>query len=142
MQQEPLDQPVAAPAPLLTATELGALADAWWAAKTKRLAADKVANLLKTEEARLDASIIDQMLRQQISSIGGATVIVSLPTPTMEPAVKDWPAFWEFMKQQDDMSLLSRHLGRAAIKERWAAGQEIPGIAQFPVYKLSKTGVK
>jgi len=130
------------PAKLLSATELGVLCDQHVAVKTKRLAADKVAKELKTEESVIEASIIDQMLRQKITSIGGKTVIYALPTPTNEPTVANWQVFWEFIKQTDDISLFEKRPGRAAIKERWALGEEIPGVIAFPVYRLSKSGVK
>ncbi len=126
----------------LNATELGKLCDEHFAVKTKRLAADKVAKELKTTESSLEATIIEQMLRQQISSIGGKAVIYGLPTPTQEPTVNDWQAFWAFIKQTDDISLFEKRPGRAAIKERWAAGETIPGVVPFTVYKLTKTGVK
>ncbi len=126
----------------LSATELAEKADKHWDVKTRRLAADKVSAALKTEESALEAEIILQMQKQQITSIGGKTVIYGLPKPTMEPVVADWKPFWEFIKLTDDISLFEKRPGRAAIKERWGLGQEIPGVIQFPVYKLSKTGVK
>lgn len=126
----------------LSAQELGALADEFWATKTKRLAADKVAKELKTAESVLEARLIEQMLRAQISSIGGKTVVLGLPTPTQEPVVTDWAEFWQFIKDQDDISLFEKRPGRAAIKERWESGETIPGVGKFPVYKLSKSGVK
>lgn len=126
----------------LSATELAEKADKHWDTKTKRLAADKVAAALKTEESALEAEIIFQMQKQKITSIGGKTVIYGLPKPTNEPVVMDWKKFWAFIKETDDISLFEKRPGRAAIKERWGLGQTIPGVEAFPVYKLSKTGVK
>ena len=130
------------PTKKLSATALGALADEFWAIKTERLAADKVAKELKVKESLLDSQIIEQMLLSKVSSIGGKSVILVLPAPTMEPAVQDWPKFWEYIKSMDDTSLFEHRPGRAAIKERWANGEVIPGVAQFTVYRLSKQGVK
>lgn len=127
---------------ILSATELGALADQHFEAKTKRLAADKVAKELKTEESRLEALIIDQMRRQQISSIGGKKIIYAMPSPTDEPVVEDWPKFQAHILETKDFSLLERRPGRAAIKERWEQDKAVPGVGKFPVYKLSKSGVK
>lgn len=128
--------------PELTATQLGMLSDEYWDVKQRRLAADKSAAALKTVEAEMEAKLIEQMLKQQISAVGGGSVIFTLPSPKMEPAVTDWQAFWKFIKDMDDMSLFEKRPGRAAIKERWEAGQTIPGVEKFPVYKLSKQGVK
>lgn len=126
----------------LSAKDLGTLADAFWSTKTERLSADKVSKALKTDESALEAKLIAEMLRQEITAAGGKSIILTMPTPTQEPVVTDWPAFWQFIKQQDDMSLFEKRPGRAAIKERWENGESIPGIGKFPVYKLSKQGVK
>jgi len=127
---------------LLSASELAALADAYWQTKTKRLAADKVAAALKTDESAMEAKIIEQMLKQNISATGGKEVILTLPSPKYEPAVTDWGKYWQYAKEQDDPSLFERRPGRAAIKERWEDGLTVPGVEKFPVYKLSKQGVK
>ena len=125
-----------------TATQLGELSDAFWDVKNMRLAADKEAKRLKTQESMAEARLIECMLRQEISAVGGKNVIFTMGAPTQEPAVTDWQAFWSFIKEVDDMSLFEKRPGRAAIKERWEAGQTIPGVSKFPVYKLSKQGVK
>lgn len=126
----------------LSAQELGMLCDEYWATKEDRLAADKVAKAFKDAENMFDAKIIDQMLRQEISAAGGKNIILTLPAPTEEPVVSSWPEFWAFIKQADDSSLFEKRPGRAAIKERWANGEAIPGVGKFLVYKLSKQGVK
>jgi hypothetical protein len=126
----------------LSAQELGMLADEFWTTKNHRLDADKISKALKTAESSIEAKIIEQMLRQEITAAGGKTIILTMPTPVEEPVVQDWQAFWQFIKSQDDMSLFEKRPGRAAIKERWANGEAIPGIGKFPVYKLSKQGVK
>jgi hypothetical protein len=126
----------------LSAQELGLLCDEFWAVKTDRLAQDKIAKTLKTAEDALQAKLIEQFLRQGISASGGKTIILTMPAPKEEPVVQDWQAFWQFIKSQDDMSLFEKRPGRAAIKERWASGESIPGVGKFPVYTLSKQGVK
>jgi len=126
----------------LSATALGELADEFWQVKAERLAADKVAKELKTREEALNAKLIEQMLRQKISAVGGASIVLIMNTPTYEPAVKDWPKFWEYILETKDFSLLEKRPGRAAIKERWGLEQSVPGVEKFPVYKLSKSGVK
>ena len=130
------------PTEKMTATQLGELADKFWKVKTKRLAADKVAKELKTEESGMDSLLIEQMLLNEISAVGGKDIVLVLNKPVMEPTVTDWVKFWEFIKDQDDSSLFEKRPGRKAIKERWEAGQVIPGVTKFPVYTMSKQGVK
>ena len=126
----------------VAAKDLGRLSDYFWDIKQKRLKADKVAAALKTLESGCEAKLIEQMLRQEISAVGGGDVIFTMGAPTQEPVVNDWIEYWDFIKKEDDMSLFERRPGRKAIKERWEAGEVIPGVSKFPVYKLSKQGVK
>lgn len=126
----------------LSVNEMGTLADLFWQVKNQRLAADKEAKALKSQEDAAEAKLIEQMLRQKVTATGGKDVILTLPSPKEEPVVQDWQEFWKFIKSQDDMSLFERRPGRAAIKERWLNGEDIPGVSKFPVYKLSKQGVK
>lgn len=127
----------------MSATELAALADHYWATRAKRLAADKVAEELKAEESRTEATLIKEMQEQNITAIGGQTVRLALPTvPEYVPAVKDWDAVYRHIIATGDFSLLHKRIGANAVKERWDAGETLPGIEKWPVYKLSKTGVK
>lgn len=127
----------------MTATELAALADHFWSTREKRLAADKAAKDLKDEEARAEATLIKEMREQQLTAIGGKLVRLAIPTvPEYVPAVKDWDAFYKHILQSGDFSLLHKRIGAQACKERWDAGEEVPGVEKFPVYKLSKSEVK
>ena len=126
----------------MTAQALAALADRWFAKRAERLAHDKVGAALKTEESAMEALLIEQMLKSQISAVGGGTVITYLPAPTLEPVKTDWPMFWAHVMQTGDSSLIEQRIGRAAIKERWANGEQIPGVSSFPVYKLNRSKPK
>lgn len=127
---------------MLSAKELGAMADQYWEIKNKRLAADKVAAAFKLEESKLAALLIQEMREQEISGVGGQTIRLAMDSPTMEPVVKDWTAYYQYIVDNRAFELLERRPGRAACKERWEQGVEIPGVEKFPVYKLSKQGVK
>lgn len=127
----------------LTSKELADIADKYWLKRTERLAADKVAAALKSEEAKYEATLIEQMLLQEITGIGGHIVRLSIPkTPDYVPAVKNWPAYYAYIVANNAFELLEKRPGRLACKERWDAGEIIPGVEKFPVYKLSKEGVK
>ena len=125
----------------LSAKALATLGDQWWAARTERLAADKVAAALKVKENALNATIIEQMRAQEITAIGGGVVALTLKK-TDEPVLEDKQAFWAYAKAEDDMSLFEQRISKSAVKDRWLAGKQVPGVTTFPVYKLSKTGVK
>ena len=125
-----------------SASELAALADHYWLTRQQRLEAEKVARDLKTQESAAEAELIKEMREQQLTAIGGRHARLTIPTvPEYVPAVQDWDAFYKHILSSGDFSLLQKRVGAAACKERWDAGEEVPGITKFPVYKLSKSGV-
>lgn len=126
----------------LTATELGTLADIYHVKRIERLAADKVAATLKSEESAAEAMLIEQMRTQEITACGGSKLRVALAKPDYVPHVTDWNAFYKHILKTKDFSFLERRPGKAACRERWDDGQQIPGVEQFPVYKLSRNEVK
>ena len=128
----------------LSATQLGELADLYHEYKTKRLAADKVAANLKSSEAAAHELLIQQMLLQKASAVGGKLLRVSvdLDKPDYVPTVKDWPAFYAYIQETGAFELLERRPGKAACRERWEAQEEVPGVEKFPVYKLSTSKVQ
>lgn len=122
---------------------LGMLADEFHEARIARLAADKVAAALKTEESRLEATLIDQMIKQESTACGGKKLKVSIPAePDYKPTVKDWDKVYEYILKTKDFSLLHKRIGEGAVAERWEAGENVPGVEKFPVYKLSRSEIK
>jgi hypothetical protein len=126
----------------LTAPELGQLADIHFGARNARLAADKVAAAHKEVEVGSEQLLIEQMLKQGVSAAGGHLLRVALAGPDYVPQVKDWQAFYGYIQETGAFELLERRPGKAAARERWEAGEIIPGIDKFPVYKLTRNGVK
>lgn len=126
----------------LTAQELGLLSDLYSQFRKDRLAADKVAAELKTKESKAEALLIEQMLKQEITAAGGKTLRVSLAGPDYVPHVVDWTVFYNHILETGDFSFLERRPGKAACRERWEAGIQVPGVEKFPVYKLSRNEVK
>lgn len=126
----------------LTAKELGDVADLYHTTRADRLAADKVAGNLKTLESQAEQLLIDQMLKQEITAAGGKRLRVGLSTPDYAPTVKDWDAFYQYIQDTGAFELLERRPGKAACRERWEAGEQVPGVEKFPVYKLTRNEVK
>ena len=128
---------------MTSATNLAVLADHYWDTRQRRLAADKVAAALKVTENKAEATLVAEMRAQGLTAIGGALVRLALPLePVYEPAVEDWAVLYEHILAHKDFSLLEKRIGRASVKERWAASVIVPGVTRFPVYKLSKSEVK
>ena len=127
----------------LSPKQLGEHADAYRQIREERLAADKKAADLAAREQALKAVLVQQMRLQEITSVGGKVATVSIPVePEYVPAVSDWSAYWKYAKENDAPEMFERRPGKLACKERWEAGEEIPGVSKFPVYKLTIKGVR
>lgn len=125
----------------MTPQEFGEVADKWWAAYNERLDADKVAAALKVEESKLKAQIIDEMLKEKITAIGGAKIRLTM-TKEEVPTVKDWAKVHEFIIANDAWDLMEKRIGKLAVQGRWEEGVEVPGVEKFPRYNLSRSQVK
>jgi hypothetical protein len=126
----------------LGVAELTKLSDVYFQTYKKRLAADKVAAELKKTEEAAHALLVQQMILQELSAIGGKVVRLELPPPKDDPHVKNWDLFYDYILKTGDFSLLERRPGRAAIRERWDDNVLVPGVEKFPVYRLSKSEVR
>ena len=126
----------------MSATELANLADKYWALRAQRLALDKEAKEMKVSEDAAEALLLSEMRLRGLTAIGGQTVRISMPvTPELVPTVTDWNAVYTSILESGDFSLLEKRIGKLAVKERWEAGAQVPGVIAFPVWKLSKSGV-
>jgi hypothetical protein len=104
--------------------------------RTQRLALDKEAAALKEQEDLLKDLIVSKYRDQNLTALGCDTGIVKMTT-LKEPVATDWAKVYEFVKANDAFELLHRRLANLAVKERWEAGEEIPGVGVHEVYKLS-----
>jgi hypothetical protein len=127
----------------ISTKELAKRADAYATIKAQRLAADKAAAALKVEEAKAKAFLMETMLAQEVTAIGGAIIRLELDSePVQEPVVEDWPKLYAYIKKTGDFSLLEKRIGKAAVKEQWENGKKLPGVGSFPVWKLHEHAVK
>ena len=122
----------------MTPEELGVLADDFEMVYQKRLAADKVAAELKTAESQLKAALIREMTDSKLSAVGGRKVRLTIEKIEI-PTAQDWEKVWAHIRETGDFSLLEKRLGKAAVKERWENGEEVPGVIHFPDFKLHRS---
>jgi hypothetical protein len=128
---------------VLSAQALGELGDEYWITLQDRLQKDRESKELKEKESALYKQIIDQMLAQKLTSIGGKKVKLSRNlTPDYVPTIQSYDEFAAYVLETQDLSLLERRVSKSAVKERWEQNQDVPGVVKFPVWKLSKSQVK
>ncbi len=91
---------------------------------------------LKKDEQKVEDSIINEFTAEQISKVGG-TIAAATVSLHVYPQVKDWPAFYAYIKKTDSFDLLERRPTRVAYRERVENGEKIPGVESFTKKVLS-----
>ena len=115
---------------------LGACADRLFTVRQQRLEVQKQVDLLQSEESAIKEHIINTLPKSEASGVAGKLARVTVVTKQV-PQVKDWDAFYKHVKKSGDFDLLQRRLTDSAIKERWEAGKEIPGVEHFNAVSVS-----
>jgi hypothetical protein len=109
--------------------------------RAQRLAKDAEAMEIKEFEDVLKGAIIGKYKEQGIKTLGAANGIVKMTT-LIEPVAQDWPPIWAYIRETGQFDLLHKRLANLAVKERWEAGIELPGVGRAEVFKLSVSGAK
>lgn len=115
---------------------LGACADKLFELRNKRLAEQKKVDEIAAEETALKNHIIENLPKSEASGVAGKLARVTVVTKQV-PQVKDWDAFYKYVKKTGSFDLMQKRLTDAAIKERWEAGKEVPGVEHFNAVSVS-----
>lgn len=104
--------------------------------RAQRLAKDKEAAEMAELEKVLKDEIVLKFRNSNMDALGSVNGVVKM-TRLIEPRADDWPAIREYIVEHNAFELLHARLTSTAVKERWDAGEEIPGVGRSEVYKLS-----
>ena len=115
---------------------LGACADKLFELRNKRLAEQKKVDEIAAEESALKNHVIENLPKSEASGVAGKLARVTVVTKQI-PQVKDWDAFYKYVKKTGSFDLMQKRLTDAAIKERWEAGKEVPGVEHFNAVSVS-----
>ena len=115
---------------------LGACADKLFELRNKRLAEQKKVDEIAAEETALKNHIIENLPKSEASGVAGKLARVTVVTKQV-PQVKDWDAFYKYVKKTGSFDLMQQRLIDGAIKERWEAGKEVPGVGHFNAVSVS-----
>jgi len=118
----------------------GACVDLFYDLRSRRIALEKQAGEMKEEQNRLEEHIFQVFKKTDLEGCKGKTAVAAI-TRTTIPAVKDWDAFYAFMLKTKQLDLLERRPSRTACRERFDAGDVIPGVEPFEKIGLSVTKV-
>lgn len=115
---------------------MGACADRLYQLRQKRLEMQKEVDKVAAEETALKNHIIENLPKSEASGVAGKLARVTVVTKQI-PQVKDWDAFYKYVKKTGSFDLMQRRITDAAIKERWEAGKEVPGVEHFNAVSIS-----
>lgn len=54
-------------------------------------------------------------------------------------AAEDWPKLWKHITKTQEWELLNKAINREAVRERWEAHKQVPGVGKFISKKVSCT---
>ena len=123
---------------------LAACADLLYETRAERLALQKQAEELAKQEAALKDYLIERLPAQQASGISGKLAhacVVSDTIPIYDgDAGKE--ALWAHIRKTGQIELVQGlRLSLPAIRERWEAGKEVPGVTRMQKHDISITKV-
>lgn len=91
---------------------------------------------LKQQFEELERAVMCELDNSGTTMSAGSTATVSISEEEVGN-VKDWDAFYEFIKTEDAFFLLQRRIANAAYRELKQTGQEVPGVTTFTRRKLN-----
>ena len=125
-------------APVVFPDSLGDSIDKYYQLRAQRLNLEKeVKERKRTEKAYME-HIVAQLRSINMENGGGRVANASIKEVEV-PTPKDWPAIWEFVKENNAWDLLQKRLSGKAVQERWDQEIVIPGIDTFTKVSLSLT---
>ena len=124
-------------APVEFPEDLGACIDKYYQLRAQRLNLEKeVKERKRTEKAYME-HIVAQLRAIKMENVGGLKANASIKEVEM-PTPKDWPAIWEYIKENNAFDLLQKRLSSKAVNDWMAETGEIPpGVTLVQQKKLN-----
>jgi len=118
---------------------LAGCADRLFQVREERLAKQKEVDSLAAEENALKVYIIEELPKSDATGIAGKVARVTVVNKIV-PKVEDWDKFYKYIAKTKSWEMLQRRVGEGAVRERWDAGREVPGVGhiQVPTVSINK----
>jgi hypothetical protein len=120
---------------------LGATIDLLWSLREERKVAEASVKEIKDKEAAVEAHLMNNFERSGLNGAKGKYGLATLKVSTVAD-VTDWPAFHMYIGKQKAWDLLQQRASITALRARWDAGKEVPGVTPKEIITLSLTQVK
>jgi len=112
------------------------LIDEFVSVKGKREALTAEASALTKKLAIIEADIMEQMATQGISKAGSDKASCTMKEVS-NPTITDWQAFYAYVADTKQFELLHKRLSSTIFRERWEAGETIPGTLATKSFELT-----
>lgn len=122
-------------------TTIGATIDLLWSLREERKAAEAVAAEIKEKESAVEAHLMNNFDKSGLDGAKGKFGLATLKHSTVAD-VTDWPTFYAYIQKNKAWDLLQKRPSITAIRERWNANKDIPGVKPKEIVTLSLTQVK
>lgn len=117
---------------------IGGCIDLLYEQRAERLKLQKVVDNAKAEEAKLENHILDTFTKDELRGAKGDLATASVKRDTVVTLV-DWDAFLTWAVKTKSWDVLRKQPASTAIKERWEANEEVPGVEPLVKVSLSLT---
>jgi hypothetical protein len=114
----------------------GAIPDFLYDLRAERLRLNRLVTALEEQELKFKLAVLDRFPKQQLTGARGARGKLEIE-PIDVPTLADPQKFFKHVKKTGEFDLLERRLSREAVKLRWQAGKEIPGVDHFKDRRLA-----
>lgn len=118
---------------------LGACADLLYEVRQRRLEADKLAAAWKEQEQRIIDHVVDNLPKESSGAMGKGYMVRVITK--QKPQVKDWDAFWEYVRKNKAYDLLQKRISDGAVQDRLMDKKKLPGVELFTAVTVSLTKV-
>ena len=109
------------------------------AKQAERTALSNQDSALAKEIAQLEADIMHAMSSactfKSASDVGHSVTMAK----KVHPTITNWDEFYEYVTKTNSFDLLHKRLSSTAFKDRWEAGEIIPGSTTAEVWGISVT---
>lgn len=112
------------------------LIDKYVEIKARREALSEDVRKCTADLAGLEKDIMDLMSHAGITQAASDKASLSMKL-VRHPAIDDWQAFYGYVAKTKQFELLHKRLSSTAFRERWEAGESIPGTSTSDVWELS-----
>jgi hypothetical protein len=120
--------------------QLAEVADLLYETRQERLALQKQVEELQARETLMKDHLIAKLDKNDATGIAGHTACVRIVTK-VEPQVEDWDKLYKYISRTKSWDLMQRRISAPAVRERWEAGKELPGVGEFINVTVSLTKV-